>query len=157
MLGLGMSEFILIGVILCAVVMGLQIKNTGSSSFNNTLTFCVGGVILLFAANCFTSVPILGTIFLMPWDDIRYAQVANPAIRIVAFLIGGIFVIMGVFFQVRIGFNKYAKESEVNDTLNEKREIKLNLSGIKEAKDLLDSGAITEEEFKKIKSNYIGK
>ena len=157
MLGFGMPELIVIAVIICVVIFGLILKGKGSSSFVNILTILIGVGIIVFASMCFTSVPFIGTVFALPGDNIMNAKIVNPAIRIFAFLLGGAFAIMGVFFQLKIGSDTGAKESAANTIVSENRESKLNLSGIKEAKELLDYGAITEEEFNKIKSNYIGK
>ena len=83
------------------------------------------------------------------------AQMVNPALRVFSFLVGGAFAITGGYFQFKVSYEGPAKDSAANTASNEKRESKFNLSGIREAKELLDSGAITEEEFKKIKIDFI--
>ena len=122
MLGFGMSELIMVAVIICVVIFGLLIKGKGSSSFVNILTVLIGVGIIVFASMCFTDVPFVGTIFVLPGDNIMNAQMVSPALRIVAFFLGGAFAIMGVFFQFKIGCDRSAKESVVNTIVSENRE-----------------------------------
>jgi hypothetical protein len=122
MLGFGMPELIVIAVIIGVVIFGLLLKAKGSSSFVNILTILIGVGIIVFAAMCFTAVPFIGTVFVLPGDNIMNAKMVNPALRIIAFLLGGAFALMGVFFQVNIWFDSSAKESLVNTTVSENRE-----------------------------------
>ncbi len=70
--------------------------------------------IILFASTCFKDVPVIGTVFVMPGDNITNAKMADPFVRYALFVIGGMFTAYGIQLQVRIGFANPLKETKKN-------------------------------------------
>ncbi len=65
---------------------------------------------IVFAATCFSNVPLMGTVFLIPGENIMQAEIADPVFRYALFLVGGLLTAYGVQLQVRIGFTNPLKE-----------------------------------------------
>ncbi len=83
--------------------------------FVKILTILTGIGLIVFAAMCFKDVPLIGTVFLMPGDNILEAQMTDPFVRYALFLIGGLFTAYGFHLQIRIGFANPMKESGDDD------------------------------------------
>ena len=71
----------------------------------------VGIGMITVASTCFKDVPFIGTVFLMPGENILQTRMADPVLRYALFLIGGLFTAYGVQLQIRIGFGNPLKES----------------------------------------------
>ena len=67
------------------------------TSPGNILMLLAGISLIVFASSCFTNVPFLGTVFLVPGDNILNARLADPMLRYALFLFGGAFTAFGVF------------------------------------------------------------
>lgn len=91
-------------------------KSKGGSDYGKITMISVGIGMILVASTCFKDVPLVGTVFLMPGENIMKAKMADPALRYALFLIGGLFAAYGVQLQIRIGFSNPLKESNQNAT-----------------------------------------
>lgn len=119
-------------------------------------TVSIGIALIVLASSCFKDIPFIGTVFLIPGDNIMNAKMANPLLRHALFLIGGAFTALGIFLQVKTGFgNALNKTSQRMDEGKSVDSTGIHLNEIREAKELLDSGAISEEEFSRIKEKLI--
>lgn len=112
-----------------------------------------GMALIVFASRCFTELPLIGTVFLMPGDRVIDAKLVDPGLRHVLFLAGGVLAAAGVFLQLRGSFGEESKAAHQVGTAAHSTCI--SLTGIREAKELLDSGAISGEEYKRIKEKLI--
>lgn len=149
------SASIIFVIISITIVFGVTLKLNGGNAMGNIIMVLIGISMIVFASTCFKDVPLIGTVFLMPGENVMNAKMANPILRYALFLIGAIFTAFGIFLQTRTGFANALGESS-HDTVNDKPiSDGVNLSGLKEAKELLDSGAITDEEYAKIKNKFI--
>ncbi len=91
-------------------------KAKRGSDFGKITMILIGIGAILFASTCFKDVPLIGTVFLLPGDNITMAQVADPVVRYALFLTGGLFVAYGIQLQIRIGFCNPFKERNQNAT-----------------------------------------
>jgi len=123
--------------------------------FSSIFMILIGIVTLIFAYSCFTDIPFIGTVFLIPGDNVLNARAASPMFRIGLFLIGLALVLLGIFLPGRIGTNSSLNPSNHNLKGTDNNLNTINLRGIKEAKDLLDAGVITRDEYNAIKSKLI--
>lgn len=131
----------------------MRTKRKRMSSTGNVVMALTGVGLIAFAASCFTEVPLIGTVFLMPGDKIFNARVVDPGLRHVLFLTGGIFAAAGVFLHLRGALNDQSKSASEGAT--PAHATCISLTGIREAKELLDSGAISGKEYKRIKEKLI--
>lgn len=63
----------------------------------NVAMILTGIGLIVFASSCFTNVPFVGTVFLVPGDTIMNARLADPFLRYAFFLFGGAFTAFGIF------------------------------------------------------------
>lgn len=59
------------------------------TSPGNLVMLVAGVALIVFASSCFTNVPFLGTVFLVPGDNILNAKLADPMLRYALFLLEG--------------------------------------------------------------------
>ena len=104
MFGFGMPELIMVAEIVAIIAFGMVLKSKGGSAFGNITMALVGIGMIVFASTCFKDIPLIGTVFLIPGDNIFHAKMADPLLRYAIFLIGGAFIVFGSFLQARIGF-----------------------------------------------------
>ncbi len=77
------------------------------------ITMIVIGIgIILFASTCFKDVPLIGTVFLMPGDNILLAQSVDPFVRNALFVLGGMFAAYGIQLQIMISFSNPLENNE---------------------------------------------
>ncbi len=89
-------------------------RSKGGSDFGKITMILIGIGTILFASACFKNVPLVGTVFLMPGDNIMKAQVADPVVRYALFLIGGLFIAYGIQLQIKIDISNPLKVSNQN-------------------------------------------
>ncbi|HEY6873561.1 MAG TPA: hypothetical protein VI298_12640 [Geobacteraceae bacterium] len=89
-------------------------KSKGCSDFGKITMMLTGIGMILIASTCFREVPLIGTVFLVPGDNIMKAKMADPLFRYALFLIGGLFTAYGIRMQIRIGFADPLNESNQN-------------------------------------------
>ena len=136
------------------IVLIIFLIMTAGKKFSGAANIVIGCAVLLFAVTCFKDVPFIGTVFVLPGENIMNAKMANPAIKMILMLVGAALSAIGIYSLVKQG-NVESGAPDKTSTTSNYSSTKDTLSSIKEAKDLLDSGAITEEEFTKIKSKYL--
>ncbi len=86
-------------------------KAKGGIDYVKITMILIGIGTILFASMCFKDVPLMGTVFLIPGDNIMKAQMADPTVRYALFLIGGMFTAYGIQLQIRIGFSNPLNQS----------------------------------------------
>lgn len=132
----------------------MKTKRRRMSSIENAMIALAGVGLIAFASSCFTEVPLIGTVFLMPGDKIINARMVDPGLRHVLFLTGGVLAAAGVFLHLRGSLS--ADDSKVASQGGTAAHATcVSLTGIREAKELLDSGAISGEEYQRIKEKLI--
>jgi putative oligomerization/nucleic acid binding protein len=90
----------------------------------------------------------------LPGENILHGLMVSPFSKIVLIFAGALLSASGIYSFVKKGLNTTGQSTEASTTKTETSST-ANLNSIKEAKDLLDSGAITESEFSKIKSKLL--
>lgn len=116
-------------------------------ALGNLVLILVGAGIVLFAYICFQEVPVVGTVFMVPGDGIENAKMSNLFVRYGLMSLGIGLVVYGIYVNTITDNTPMTKEqSDLNH---------VDLNGIKQAKELLDSGSISQEEYDKIKEKII--
>jgi putative oligomerization/nucleic acid binding protein len=110
--------------------------------------------IITFAVSCFKEIPFIGTVLTLPGENILNAKVVDPVFKYMLILIGIGAIIYGILYLVKQSDSTLVPNINVSSN-SVASHSNSKLSYIKEAKDLLDSGAITDEEFNKIKTKLL--
>ncbi len=89
-------------------------KSMGGCEYGKTAMMLMGIGMIVFAWMFFKDVPFMGTVFLLPGEDIMNAQMADPVVRDVLFLVGGVLTAYGIQLRIKIGFTNPLKQSDQN-------------------------------------------
>jgi len=79
----------------------VYMSGKGGDALGNIIMILIGIGMIVFASSCFKDIPLIGTVYLMPGDNILNAKIADPKLRYALFLAGGVFTAFGIFMQAR--------------------------------------------------------
>lgn len=114
---------------------------------NSLVNIVIGIVVLICRFMFFKEIPLIGTVFSMPGDNILKAEVIDARILYVIYLYAAIFISIGAY---KLYLNRLNSTTIPENTFSN-----MSLDKIKEAKQLLDEGSITDDEFNKIKEKVL--
>ena len=114
---------------------------------NGLVNIVLGIVILGFRIVFFKELPLIGTVYSVPGESIFKAEAVDARVLMLFYLFAGIFISIGAYrLYVR-------KLNTIPNTSNSSSNMPLDK--IKEAKQLLDEGSISEDEFNRIKEKVL--
>ena len=82
----------------------------------NIIMTLIGIGMIASAYTCFKDVPFIGTLFLMPYENILNARIVDPMVRHALFMVGTIFAASGIILQISAGFDNAFNESSHSTT-----------------------------------------
>ncbi len=92
-------------------------KSVGGCDYGKIAMILMGIGMIVFASTCFKEVPIIGTVLVMPGEDVMDARMIDPVFRDALFLLGGMFTAYGIRLQIKIGFTNPLKQSNQDAVL----------------------------------------
>ena len=78
-------------------------KSEGGGDLGSVTIIVIGIGMIVVALTCFKDVPFIGTVFLMPGENIMKAKMADPVVRYALFLIGGLLTAFGINLKTMPG------------------------------------------------------